>query len=413
MSIQINGKELIVNQWSTTNSDILAFFQESEPNQWEKSLEQALKVGCLALKNSTATVNVDYVEKEFLKLSQQLENELDQRIKVVSHSLEEIFRSDDGVMRKALDTYLGSGGKLADFFDPAKRDSVVSRMSEVMDKHFGANGSVLQKLLDCSETGSPLAKLKGGMEEQIKDLAKAIGELRKDLAVKTAHEEEYEKGTRKGLDFEQVVLQEIEKIAQSFSDTVLFTGDETGVVVNSKSGDVVVELNPASCKGREVRLVFEAKDRKLGVKSILDELDKAKANRAAQVAVAIFSKQDNLPPGVGAFREYSGNKFICVLDKETLEPLALQLVYKVARIYALMEEQGQDQGVSIQEVKTYIQEIQAKFSRITLIKKRLTQGKGLMDTISGDLEMLRTEVLGALAELDQCLDVQKEEDSVA
>lgn len=60
--------------------------------------------------------------------------------------------------------------------------------------------------------------------------------------------------------------------------------------MDDKVGDFVLELNPRDTGGRDRRIVFEAKDRRLSMEKTLVELDAAMLDRDAQVGVLVFAK---------------------------------------------------------------------------------------------------------------------------
>lgn len=411
MRIITDGKNIRIADWIIEDREVISFIMEKEEESREEALRRALKIGVLALINSTAAINVDYVEKEFQKLGRQMKDDFDSRVQKIVKELDGVFSVDSGIMKRFLNEYLGEGGKLAGMFDPDKRTSVVSTISGIMERHFGDRGSVMQKLLDPTDATGPLGKLKESLEVRLKEMDRTLQDLRKDVAVKSAKLEEIEKSARKGYAYEELVLQETEKIAAIFGDTVIPVGDETGDKLKSRKGDLVVDLNPEFTGGREIKLVIEIKDAKTSIKSILNQITEAMKNRRAKAAVAVFARNDQVPVGVGPFRNYPGNCFIAVLDKDTLEAGALNLAYRAARYLAVRESLHQDTArVDTERLHDLIAESAAVLERVTIIKRRLTEGKGLLDSVSHELDELKKELAGKLVDMDRCM-VDRSSDS--
>ncbi|MGH2376570.1 MAG: hypothetical protein ACREJ4_05460 [Candidatus Methylomirabilaceae bacterium] len=287
---------LEVRHWDTQTPEIVKFFEEHAASVTEGRnadlaalLENALRIGVLALRATGLSVNVDYIEREFQRLVSQVEGELDQRVREVSESLDKIF-GQDGALNRALNQYLGEGGQVADLFNPERRDSAVSRIKELLAAHLDGEGSTLYKTLDLTNPNSPLHKwrqeLREGFDAIKTQLENYRTEVEARLAGQQARAEALEKSAIKGGAYQDLVFEATSRIARHFGDSVEPTGDlpEIG---GSKVGDVVIAVNMRDTGGPPVRLVLEAKDRPLGLTPILRELDEARKNRCAAAAIAV------------------------------------------------------------------------------------------------------------------------------
>ena len=83
-------------------------------------------------------------------------------------------------------------------------------------------------------------------------------------------------------------------------DVVERTAAAVGDVIRSRKGDFVLTVDPQLCSGMDVRVVIEAKDRACSWREIREELDAARRNRAASVAMAVFTP-GHAPSGVAPF----------------------------------------------------------------------------------------------------------------
>ena len=92
------------------------------------------------------------------------------------------------------------------------------------------------------------------------------------------------------------MLDFVHERAQTADDIASRTGNTTGVIRNSKKGDIVVELGPEH-PAAGARVVIEAKQNaSYTVQSARSELEEARKNREAGVGVFIFSRR-TVPEG--------------------------------------------------------------------------------------------------------------------
>src|SRR6202008_3986444 len=96
----------------------------------------------------------------------------------------------------------------------------------------------------------------------------------------------------------------------------------------SKKGDFVLTLDPDVARGCELRVVIEAKDRKMSGREMRDELRAAKANRAAAAAIVVFPPA-HAPAGIAPFDVRAGDVY-AVLDPADPDPTTLGAAGRVA-----------------------------------------------------------------------------------
>lgn len=409
---------LEVRHWDTHTPEIVKFFEErtaavpeSRSADLAALLENALRIGVLALRATGLSINVDYIEREFQRLVGQVEGELDQRMRAMGEALDKIF-GKDGAMDHALNQYLGEGGQVADLFNPDRRDSAISRIKELLAAHLDGEGSTLYKTLDLTNPASPLHKwreeLRQGFDAIKTQLENYRTEVEARLAAQQARAETLEKSAVKGGAYEDLVFEAASRIARHFGDSVEPTGDLPGIG-GSKVGDVVSAVNPRDTGGPLVRLVLEAKDRPLGLTPILRELEDARENRGAAAAIAVYSKAEHMPLGTGPFSEHGANTYLCLYEKDSPdETAALELAYRAARFWALRdlaraEAKTVDSG-KIREEIAAARKLLASFvsvkSKVTQIRNAVSQGT---DELEKELGRLRDGLSQAFDRMDACL----------
>ncbi|MEX0621691.1 MAG: hypothetical protein WD187_01750 [Candidatus Woykebacteria bacterium] len=391
MKLKVEKNQVYISDLIIEDAEVASIVEGLAEKEKAETVRKALKVGLIAMKNVGVTENVDYVEKEFSKVKNHVEKLLEDTTTEIDNRLDKIF-SENGVMPLVLKEYLGEGGKLQDLFDENQRNSALGKLSDIFKRHFEGDGSVIYKLLDSSDPGSPIFRLK-------KELTDKIDNIEKALKIKEAVAEVEEKGTAKGVVYQDLVLQIINNIAKILDDNVIDTSNINGKILNSKTGDVLSKINPHHSGGNSLSIVLEAKDQQKTLPSILKELDEAKQNRDAQVAIGVFSKLENAPGESGNFRAYPGGRILCVFDKETKDSTALEVAYKFARLEALNEIKTEDKKVNLVKLEGYLGQIRSKINSISSIKSSLSSiGTGIEKT-KGNLEDLKLEVFSIVDDM--------------
>lgn len=230
------------------------------------------------------------------------------------------------------------------------------------------------------------------------DLAVDLQSLKEKLLLM-----EEEGATTRGQKFEDVMAEEIASIAANFEDTSVPTGTETGEVLNSKVGDVVVTLNPENTFGEEKKIVFEIKTETYTIKTAFDELEEARQNRVADEAVIVFN-QGSEPKEAGVFRRYPQHGIICSVDDETMNLLPLELAYRYARasvIATLREKEGVE--VDGTRLADLISQAQRNLKTISTIKRSITKSKKSSTKAYEALDELQEGMESVFEEMEEAL----------
>lgn len=382
---------LEVSAWSTDRVETVRWFAERCAGGaigGSELLEHVVTAGVLALRSANAVVDADYVAREVQRLLTSVDT-----------------------------TMTVHGDRLQGLFDPERRDSVIASIRTVMSEHVDGRDSKMAKLLDLSRDDSPLRAI-------VDELAKVRSQVegyRCDVeardAAESARATAYEIGTQKGRDFEEVVVDALHKLAAVCGDSVEAVGDVTGTSGRSKTGDVVVTVNPRDSRGVPVRLGFEAKDRSLNAKSTRVQLDATLANRDASSAVAIFARPAQMPKGTYPFAELGDNRFACLLDKgDPDDLLALTVAYRLARHWALVDMTADDATLDLRAMRDALDGARSQLQSFSLLKRRLTNlesgfGEGVCG-IRDELDRARLALTDSLDRLDESMrladDVEEE-----
>ena len=211
--------------------------------------------------------------------------------------------------------------ELASYLDEGSTKSVSTAVGKRVEEAFLAverrMERSLQDALDLSDTGRGLGKLFKALREENQGLNSQIVDLLARVSALVARNAEREGSARKGDDFEAGIFLEVARIASLNGDSAERTGTLNGDAAR-KRGDITVTLDPALASGEDVRFTLEAMDRRSGsLRSVLTELDQAKANRAARAAVGVLSSREAPCANALALQRFPGNRFLVVVDKES------------------------------------------------------------------------------------------------
>jgi len=354
-------------------------------------IERALHVGAVVLQVMETETRVDYVRLEFERMQNRIEAELGS-----------IF-SEKGSLLMTLDQFLGEKGEL----------------KRALDDHFGEKGSVIYKILNPDDESTPLGKFRKQLQQELdadregtafnklkNEIDEGFNKVLTALKVTEAVKEEREKGTAKGLDFENYVYEMLDLMARDFEDTVEFVGNDAGPL--GKVGDVLIRVNPIATGSLERSIVVEVKNAPVkmsGKRSFLKELDKAKENRSAHYAIGAIH-ESKIPKAVKSFRRFEGEKIICSVPKDDY-PLALEIAYKMARTELILSLRRDEAKLDPSQLKEKVVRIQGQLDMMRAVKSSLKGAKGKIDNASGDLKEMEESIREIIGEIMDMIETQE------
>lgn len=354
--ISLDEDKIIINDLVIDEPEIVAFFQNlSESESLKQNLENLLKIGITVSKSVSTSGNVNYVEKAFENLDSNF-----------THKLEIAF-GDEG------------------------------QFSEILKNHFGEDGKIVKELLNPNKEGSPLYLLK-------QELGGNLSEIKERLGINAAVDIEKEKGTQKGIEFEDQCEQKLEWIAKIHSDKLERTGGESGTLGKSKKGDFVITLGDIHKK-----IVFEMKNKEsISQKLIQDELKEAIENRQADYGIFVAKNKDTLPEAVGWFNEYDGNHLVCAVENDEGEAMIdgeiIHIAYKWARAKLRLEnsdEKKLDPAFIIEktgEIQTKIKDMRKIKTQCTSIEKSTEEIRSTANETEKKIKKDLEEIIDSLTD---------------
>ncbi|MDO9509342.1 MAG: hypothetical protein Q7I97_08425 [Thermovirgaceae bacterium] len=400
-----------------TDRNVIDFlFQFPDDARPSKAIE-ALKVGVIAIRSASPTLDTRVVEEKFREVQSQIAGDVEEFREELKNRLEQYFRSEggtvpafiekhfgeDGRISRILESYFGAErGKLVSLLegqvgpesflgrrmDPSNREGLVSQVEKTVEELLKQNANQMRSTFSLDDEGSALSLLKRSLREEIEKLQATVNQhyaqIRETLASEKSRLAEAEKGTGKGRDFEEAIYFPLAEMAVAMDDQPENVSDVKGLVNNDKVGDFVVRLGGSSrAPGRGI--VFEAKKQQgYNMKKTLEEIDRAKKNRGADIGIFVFCKGYE-PREAGDFHR-TGNDFIVTVDEQQLEKgqrlLFLEAAYKVARMLITSRaREEEERAIDPEYIRTEIDNIQLAMRGASEVKIKVGTIRNSADAI--------------------------------
>jgi hypothetical protein len=397
--VRVEDDTVFVDRLRVTDRALAAFVGQRAEDERGDLAERALRIGLLALQDAGTTLDVDFVRREFDELLERNAT-MNQRVaETLDQTLRQNFGDQDGRLPRTLERFLGDRGQLHrfvnDLFDEQKRDSAIGRMRTLLGSYFDGDASRLAQLLDPTRLGSPLYQFRTEVTDAFEKLNVRLSAMEATFAARGA---ERARSAAKGTDFEDTLGDLLEGIVRGTGDGLERTGSATGDVMRSKKGDFLLTVDPQMCAGAELRVVIEAKDRKVSWREIRDELGAAKHNRRAAVAVAIFTPA-HAPSGVAPFDVRFGH-VVCVVDPDAPDVATLSAAVRLARLYALASLHGREREIDAARVLQAVAAVRNELDAIRGLKTQLTSIGRVAGEVTQGLDRVRDSVLARVVEAE-------------
>ena len=398
-SVHVEGETVFVDRLRVTDRSLAAFVEQRTEDERGELAERALRIGLLAIQDAGTSLDVEFVRREFDGLLARNETANQRAADALDQMLRQNFGDTDGRLPRTLEKFLGDRGQLNRFvnelFDENKRDSAIGRMRALLGSYFDGDASRLAQLLDPTRLGSPLHQFRSEMTQGFEKLNERLSAMEAAFATRGA---ERARSAAKGTDFENLLEGLLNAAVHGTGDAVERTGVIAGDVMRSKKGDFLLTIDPQTCGGADLRVVVEAKDRGLSWRQIREELEAAKQNRTAAVAVAVFTPA-HAPSGVAPFDVRFGH-VLCVVDPDAPDEVTLCAAIRLARLYALATLAERETNVDSARVMAAIVAVKSELDAIKAMKTQLTSVGRVAAEVSASLDRMREQVLARVAEAE-------------
>ena len=402
-AVRIAGDRIDVERVALHDGPLAAWLAAQPPDDHSILVERAIRIGLTALQSVGVTLNVDAVRAEFERFADQSRAANERAAEALEGVLRANFADGDGRLPRTLESFLGDRGKLKatveELFDPKRQDSAVGRIASMLGTYFDGDASRLAVLLDPTRLGSPLHQFRTEVADGFRALQEKLVAIE---AAQQARAGERAKSAAKGGDFEAVLESMLGEIARGANDLLERCGTEAGDSGRSKKGDFVLTLDPDLCRGAELRVVIEAKDRRVSGREMRDELRAAKTNRDAAAALVIFTPA-HAPAGIAPFDVRAGDVY-AVIDPADPDPATLQAAVRLARLLAVTSRRESEAGIDVDEVQRSLTSVRETLELVRGLKVQLTSIGKTSDNVSEALDKLREAILAWIGRAERALE---------
>ncbi len=364
-------------------------------DQPEETLRRALEVGARGLLTMGLGIDLAEVDRRVRQSVEDVTTEarvqVDQVLTAARQAFSEHFDPErrSSMVARALDEFGAWRDGFLRGFNPDYSDSYTARFVDQITALLGPEGMLearLREALDPDSDGSGLSRLSAAMEGRFR-------EIRDLLMTERGRHEEATRGTRKGFVFEDVIEETLREAARGTGWIIERTARAKGdLSPEAMVGDFVATLP----HGR--RIVIEAKNTArinlTGKDGILEELDRAIANRSAEAAICV-SARDVFPREVGLFGVY-GDRVLVVDDGDGM---MLQVALRWVSLMLEQDARGLRASIDQSFIEDRLNRIRQLAQTFSSNRRSLTDIKASVDNVQGSLEQLRSELLFLIDEI--------------
>jgi hypothetical protein len=424
-SVRVVEDRIVIEGLTITDDETARVVRERAESGEEpaRSVRRAIEIGTRVLDREDTAIEVDYVRREFERLSRAHAEAVEERNQEAVERIEEGLRralgGEDapGALGQALDSHSEElSEQIAATFGEDREGAVQAQIKRMLDER----DEEFMRRLTADDERNPLdpmlSTLRTWVRERKEDQEARDNKLEQKVDVllsraaelagleqgREALEEAEEAGTRKGRSFEERVDRALERVAATRGDASSHTGGE-GAEGGGKKGDTLIELVAANGPAQG-RIVFEAKDKKLSKNDAWKELNEAMAARAASFAVLVVAGEERVPSGRETLVEYEGNKLIVAVDRDEPEGLALEVAYRLAAARVAMSRE-RDLTVDAVAVRDAAEEAVHCLKQAQAIRSTLTGIKTSSDKARATLDDMVASVQARLERVESLIEV--------
>lgn len=411
-SIQIKGDTVIFERVEIKDPVIAAEFRSALENEIDL-VEYAFSLLDIGARTAALRTNSAGAEKIEASLKSAKDG-----INETARSLEETIKkqvkdlaAEDGQLLKGIETlierYQDEIEELANGEESELRKVMLKMLRDAKDEiSKDVKGTVqsqeakLSQLLDPQNPQSPLRSLANKVEE----VAKSLAEMRELEQVETAVAEVIETGVVGGLEYEEVAVQHLQRIAAAAQDDCESTGTITGRVPRSKMGDAVIDLK----LGGKVyaRMVMEAKNKSLSKLDWEKEAKGSKENRAATGFIGMCKHLSDMPNG-SRLLILDAQSIVLAYNPDLDDPQLLALVYQVVKMNTLNNAGGFD-GIDMAEVNVSLQEALKSLERFDALGKQVSAIENAAKSIRKEAGEIREAVETRIMQVQRAIATELE-----
>lgn len=420
--IETRGDEVFIDGLAVNDRTLVELIERRLEREIaaDETVTDALAIGARVLDREATGAEVEAVRHELERAAAEAERSFADRARSIEEGLvkqfERFLGEDGGAMSKLLDSQAEDFTELVTrHFGLDRNTAVQHQVKELVAKALSDSRQDLLRQFSAQDGHNPLADFKASVVREVKRSGAAHEQLIEKIAhlegeVKRLHDAreaqlelsaERERGTGKGREFEQHAFDLVEQMAAGRGDVAHHVGDERSAS-GGKKGDIVIEIDAAS-GAPKARIAIDAKDEKLSKNAAWAVLNDALDERDAGFAILLVASDEKVPSGRQQLHEYEGNKMIVALDKESMDPAALELAYRYARCRCLMAAE-RDLALDAAGVRDAAEEALSALKDAQKIRSSLTGASKGVDAARDTLDSMVLRVQNSLTRVETLID---------
>ena len=403
--VTVKDKVVHIESLIERNPSVVTQIEESEDPVW--AIGQLLRTGAVALKAVGNEAAIENIQMRLDQLSDAVSFAMETGVRDIYSATESMVDEETGKLPTLFTEHVNKlDALLGETFDPDSKSSAIAIFEQALGVAFQDHNEHLRQAMTLEGENSPLNRLSQDLKQTISDavekVRKDVGDLSTKVSVDEATADIWDKTTAKGFEFEEIVHLAVSDLAAPHGDLAESVGCIKGAEANLK-GDELVQLSLEDTNGHTVFFVWEAKNRKLNMRQVHEELDAAMANRNATAAIAIFAKQSQAPTTVPF--HYSDNKAIVVLQ-EGEERSTVQLAYMWARwVVRRQINQSEINEFDIERMTALLESATRALKRTSTIKTHHTAAAKSIKAADSHLKEMDQEFAQILQDIKE--EIQK------
>jgi hypothetical protein len=338
-------------------------------------------------------------------LRAQLERTLEEALGRQREAIVGEFSLDrkDSALRRLIEELEGRHAELRTDLK-GKVDAVVSELT--LDRQDSALSRLVSRVERAQKTITDEFSLDKGdsaLSRMSRQMGEFQAEVREALVGLGAKRAEAKRSTRHGFEFQDCAGELLAEIAQRLGDVCSTVANTTGTIKNCKVGDHLIELGPES-PAPGARIIWETKQqKKFDLRGALDEMERARKNRSAQVGVFVFSAAD-APDHLEPLARY-GDDLIVMWDPEDPgSEVVIRAAYTTARALALrVREVSSEAEEAADEIERATRTIEKQLKYLGEIQKMAETARASGDKIADRAERMRQDLSTEIERIDRHL----------
>lgn len=412
-----NLKKVIDNVYteniSIKDKDVLVELSNLNTNKKRQFINFLLDIGIKMWKYSKNEIDyqkLDDQRDEFISSVEKAGKEVEE---ILDDYITNLLKRKDGYLAKAITRESEKlNSDISELFNvdnkksvPGQIEGIVESTVDKLTKEFLLE---IKQLNDASDVNSPLSKIKDqtikGVTEPVNNLVGVVTEIAEVLKTNALVKLEADKGTRKGLDFEEQINNILQTYANISGDIVDEVGNKEGsskTGKGKKKGDHVMIVSDSD--GTSSRIVFETKDisKKQSLNEVIRLLDESCQNRQAKVGIYVSSSVKSAPVNSN-FARLAPNRYSVVVNKETLDTVALEVCYQISRLEALTlsRQSSSKNKIDFDSVAKALKDLREQINLIVTVRENMSKAESDISDAKRNVNKLEDNLISGIENIE-------------